>query len=116
VLMAVDLLKQQGKRIDRVALRPLFYGQCFITAPFALVVSIGGLLLEFQKTPQVIAGLVVFLLAVCWYTAVEVMWFSSTLNVTKVRATWNVLVVVFLANVLVVLAAFGIDYASKHTP
>jgi hypothetical protein len=83
VLMAVDLLKQQGKRIDRVALRPLFYGQCFITAPFALVVSIGGLLLEFQKTPQVIAGLVVFLLAVCWYTAVEVMWFSSTLNVTK---------------------------------
>jgi hypothetical protein len=115
VLMAVDLLKQQGKRIDRVALRPLFYGQCFITAPFALVVSIGGLLVEFQKMPQVIAGLLVFLLAVCWYIAVEVRWFASTLNVTKVRATWNVLVVVFVANVLVALAAVGIDYASKHT-
>jgi hypothetical protein len=49
VLMAVDLLKQQGKRIDRVALRPLFYGQRFIAAPFALVASIAGLLFEFHK-------------------------------------------------------------------
>jgi hypothetical protein len=116
VLMAVDLLRQQGKRIDRGALRPLFYGQCFITAPFALVVSMGGLLVEYQKMPHVIAGLLIFLLAVCWYIAVEVVWFSSTLNITKVRATWNVLVVVFLANVLVVLAAVGIEYASRRGP
>ncbi len=114
VLMAVDLLKHQGKRIDRVALRPLFYGQCFIAAPFALVASIAGLLVEFQKGPYVIAGILVFFLAFCWYVAVEVVWFSSSLNVTKVRATFHVLVVVFLANILVVLAALGINYASKH--
>jgi hypothetical protein len=114
VLMSVDLLKHQGKRIDRVALRPLFYGQCFIAAPFALVISIALLLVEFQRVPQMIAGLLIFLLAVCWYVAVEAMWFSSTLNVTKVRATLNVLVVVLLANVLVVLAALGIQYASRH--
>jgi hypothetical protein len=114
VLMAVDLLKHQKKRIDRVALRPLFYGQCFIAAPFALVASIAGLLFEFQKAPQMIAGLLIFLVALCWYVAVEVIWFSSTLNVTKVRATFNVLVVVFLANVLVGLATLGIEYASKH--
>jgi len=114
VLMAVDLLKHQGKRIDRVALRPLFYGQCFIAAPFALVASIAGLLVEFQKVPYVIAGLLIFLVAFCWYVAVEVIWFSSTLNVTKVRATCHVLVVVLLANVLVILAALGIQYASKH--
>jgi hypothetical protein len=64
----------------------------------------------------VIASVLIFFIAFCWYVAVEVMWFSSTLNVTKVRATFHVLVVVFLANVLVVLAAVGIDYASKHTP
>jgi hypothetical protein len=114
VLMAVDLLKHQGKRIDRVALRPIFYGQCFIAAPFALVASIAGLLVEFQKGPYVIAGILVFFLAFCWYVAVEVVWFSSSLNVTKVRATLHVLIVVFLANILVVLAALGINYASKH--
>ena len=114
VLMAVDLLRHQCKRVDRVALRPLFYGQCFIAAPFALVASIAGLLVEFKRAPYVIAGILVFLVAFCWYVAVEVVWFSSTLNVTKVRATFNVLVVVFLANVLVVLAALGIEYASKH--
>jgi hypothetical protein len=114
VLMAADLLRHQGKRIDRVALRPLFYGQCFITAPFALVISVAGLLVEFQKTPQVIAGLLVFLVALCWYIAVEIFWFSSTLNITKFRATCHVLVVAFLANVLVFLTALGINYASKH--
>ena len=114
VLMSVDLLRHQGKRIDRVALRPLFYGQCFIAAPFALVVSIAGLLFEFRTVPHMIAGLLIFFVAVCWYVAVEVTWFSSTLNVTKVRATFNVLAVVLLANVIVVLAAFGIEYASRH--
>ncbi len=114
VLMAVDLLRHQGKRIDRVTLRPLFYGQCFIAAPFALVASVAGLLVEFKKVPFVIAGILVFLVAFCWYVAVEVIWFSSTLKVTKLRATCHVLVVVFLANILIVLVALGIEYASKH--
>jgi hypothetical protein len=114
VLMAVDLLRHQGKRIDRVTLRPLFYGQCFIAAPFALVASTAGLLLEFKKVPFVIAGILIFLVALCWYVAVEVIWFSSTLNVTKLRATCHVLVVVLLANILVVLVALGINYASTH--
>jgi hypothetical protein len=116
VLMAVDLLRHQGKRIDRVALRPLFYGQCFITSPFALVVSIAGLLFEFHKMPNMSAGISIYLVALCWYVAVEVLWFSSTLKITKTRATGNVLVVVFLANVLIVLVALGIEYASRHTP
>jgi hypothetical protein len=114
VLMAVDLLRHQGKRIDRATLRPLFYGQCFIAAPFALVASIAGLLVEFKTVPFVIAGILVFLVALCWYVAVEVVWFSSTLNVTKLRATCHVLVVILLANILVVLFALGINYASSH--
>jgi hypothetical protein len=64
-----------------------------------------------HKVPYVIAGILVFILAFCWYVVVEVVWFSSTLKVTKVRATYHVLVVVFMANILVVLAALGIAYA-----
>ena len=114
VLMAVNLLRRQGKRIDRVTLRPLFYGQCFICAPFALAISIAALLVEFQTLHRAIAGFLVFLIAFCWYVGVEVVWFSSTLKVSKVRATLNVLLDVFLANVLVVLAGLGIEYAAKH--
>jgi hypothetical protein len=113
VFMAVDLLRHQHKRIDRVTLRPLFYGQCFITAPFALVVSIGGQLSEFQKPPYLIAGFLLYLVAVCWYISVEVIWYSSILNISKLRATFHVLVVVFLANILIILAAAAIQYASK---
>jgi mannose/fructose/N-acetylgalactosamine-specific phosphotransferase system component IID len=114
VLMAVDLLRHQGQRIDRVALRPLFYGQCFIAAPFALASSIAGLLFEFHKVPHMIAGFLLFLVAFCWYVGVEIVWFSSTLNVTKFRATFNVLVIVLIANVVVILTALGIDYASRR--
>ena len=115
VLMAVDLLRHQGKRIDRVTLRPLFYGQCFITAPFALVVSVAGLLFQFETRPYMLAGALIYLSAVSWYVGIEVRWFSSTLNISKLRAAGNVLAVVVIANVIVILAAIGIDYASKHT-
>jgi hypothetical protein len=56
-----------------------------------------------------IAGLLIYLVAFCWYVRVEVIWFSKTLNFTKIRAVCHVLVVVFLANVLVILAAVGIE-------
>jgi hypothetical protein len=114
VLMSVDLLRHQGKRIDRGTLRPPFYGQCFIAAPFALVASIAGQLLQFHRLPYIVSGVVLYFLALLWYVAVEIIWFSSTLAISKKRAAGNVLVVVVVTNILVIVAALGISYLSKH--
>ncbi len=115
VLMAVDLVRRQGKRIDRRSLRSPFYGQCFITAPFALIASIGGMLIELHGLPYVFLGIALFFIAVIWYVAVEIRWFSATLNISKRRAAWDVLTVVVLTNILVVAIALGVNYLSKHS-
>lgn len=114
VLMAVDLLRRQGKRIDRRALRAPFYGQCFITAPFALISSIGGMLIELEKLPYVFLGVALFFVAVVWYVTVEMMWFSTSLNISKRRAARDVLTIVVVTNILVVAVALGVNYLSKH--
>ena len=36
LVLAIALLRQQHRQIDRRALRPPFYSQCFVAAPFAL--------------------------------------------------------------------------------
>jgi hypothetical protein len=114
VLMALDVLRHQGKPINRKALRPPFYGQCFIAAPFALVASTAGQLIGLHRVPYVLFSLALFFIAFVWYVAVEIVWFSSTLNISKRRAAWDVLVVVALTNILVVAVALGINYLSKH--
>jgi hypothetical protein len=114
VLMAVDLLRHQARPVNRGTLRPLFYGQCFIAAPFALAVSIAGELIEFHKVPYVLLGLVFYFAALFWYVAVEILWFSSILNISKMRAAWNVLAVVVFTNMVIVAAALVVNYLSKH--
>ncbi len=110
VLMAVNLLRHQGKRIDRRTLRAPFYGQCFITAPFALVASSAATILGFHNSAYVLAGLALFLIALVWYIGVEIQWFSSTIGISKRRAAWNVLGVVVFTNVLVFSVLLGIVY------
>lgn len=114
VLMALDMLRHQGKSVDREALRPPFYGQCFIAAPFALATSTAGNLLELHRLPFVLPSITLFLIAFIWYVAVEIVWFSSTLNISKKRAALDVLIVVALTNILVVTVALGINYLSRH--
>jgi hypothetical protein len=114
VLMAVDLLRHQHRRIDRTTLRPHFYGQCFLASPFALVASIAGQLVEFHRLPYVLGGLALYLLAFAWYVAAEVTWFSLTLNISKLRATGNVLGVVVFTNLLVFAIALAISFLGKH--
>jgi hypothetical protein len=89
VLMALDMLRHQGKRIDRAALRPPFYGQCFIAAPFALVASLAGELMLIHRLPYVLFGLALYFIALAWYVAVEIIWFSTTLSISKKRAAWE---------------------------
>jgi hypothetical protein len=114
MLMAVDLLRHQGKRLDRSALRGPFYGQCFIAAPFAIGASIAGQLFEFHTVPYIVLGVVLYCIAFVWYIAVEIIWFSSSLNISRMRATWNVLAVVVFTNILVIAAALAVTYLSRH--
>jgi len=73
--MAVMLLRMKSVRITRASLRPPFYSQCYVAAPFAFVMGLGFdfLLMPDQRGDNV--GLLVMALAVLWYGQVQVRWF-----------------------------------------
>lgn len=81
LMMAVRALRRQGVRLTHANLRRPFYGQCFTTAPFALLIGIGTLTYSMTAVWRD-AGLVVLLIALAWYLGVQSLWFSKRLGIS----------------------------------
>lgn len=83
---AVLALRERRQPASRTALRQPFFAQCYLTAPFALVVSLG--LIATQAAPPGMrwVGGVAGLLAFVWMVAVQAAWFRSRLGVGPLAA------------------------------
>lgn len=112
LLMALALLRHRGIRIDRNTLRPPFYSQCYVAAPFALLASAGGVLTRIDSTETRLAGLALFGLATLWYLTVETRWFAKHLNLSLSRAAFKVTVTAFEGLVAMLLAGAAIVYGT----
>ncbi len=82
LMMAVRLLRRQGVRLTHENLRRPFYGQCFITAPLALLVGLGALSLDALHPFLLWGGRALTLTALIWYIAVQTIWFARKLNIS----------------------------------
>lgn len=116
LLMATKLLRSRRIALDRNTLRPPFYSQCYVTAPFALALSVSFLLLRMESPVTVVAGLATFIIALVWYLVVETRWFVADLKLSFPRAAFLVVVtmcealaVMFLAGAFVV---YGLNTGS----
>ncbi len=85
MVMATQLVRRQHKRITRDTLKPPFYSQCYVTAPFALVVGLGGTLFHYTLWWAPLAGLALILAALVWYGTLQSLWFAEHLHVSKLR-------------------------------
>ncbi len=83
---ATTLLRRRRLAIDRTTLRGPFFSQCYLTAPFALAVSSGMVLMRSQAGAAKPAGAAVALLGLAWYLAVETRWFQRQLELPAGRA------------------------------
>ena len=83
---ATTLLRRRRLAIDRKTLRGPFFSQCYLTAPFALAVSAGLVLMHTQAGAAKPAGAAVVLAGVAWYLAVEMRWFQRQLELPAGRA------------------------------
>lgn len=100
LVLAITLLRQQGREIDRRALRPPFYSQCFVAAPFALANAIAMALAVLETETAMIGGMAIFVAALLWYLVLQTRWFARQLGVSTLRAGW-------IAG-MAILAGFGI--------
>jgi len=79
---ATTAVARRGLALDRSTLRGPFYSQCYLTAPFALAMSVASTLAR-----QSAAGATAVALAgVVWYLWVETTWFRHELDLGGGRA------------------------------
>lgn len=86
LVAAVHLLHRQRKQIARETLRLPFFTQCYLTAPFAVVLSAGFGLITVPREDTVVGGLALVALAGLWYVGVQAYWFREELRLGWLRA------------------------------
>jgi len=83
---AQELLKRRRLPLDRKALRRPFFSQCYLAAPFCLMLSTGVAFGRMAQEKARLIGAVVAILGVVWYLWVETAWFRRLLGVGHGRA------------------------------
>ncbi|WP_457583391.1 permease [Ensifer canadensis] len=116
LLMAIKLLRHKGARLTRETLRAPFYSQCYITAPFAFALSIGGLLTRVENQTALTVGLAFVLVALVWYVIVETRWFKSDLGLSTTQAALRVLWTLLQALIAIFLVGAAIVFGTGAMP
>lgn len=107
LIAASTLLKRQGQVVTRETMRAPFYAQCYLAAPCAAFISVGGVIFQREELPNAI-GLAFVVLGTAWFLTVQTRWFKSRLGVSTLdaaaTATWAMIrAFIYLAVLLVVL-------------
>jgi hypothetical protein len=107
--MAVTLLRWKSIRITRDTLRPPFFSQCYVAAPFALGLVLGIDLVSLPQNNGVIAGLVVIGVAFAWYGQAQVRWFIEDFGMSAIKATLVAALALLIATIAALLVAIIIN-------
>lgn len=116
LLMAVKLLRHKGARLTRDTLRAPFFSQCYIAAPFALVLSIGMLLTRTESQSARVIGLACVIAAFAWYVTVETRWFKTDLGLSTTAAALRVIWTLLQALLAILLVGAAIVYGTGGPP
>lgn len=109
LIMATRLVRKQRIGLTRNTLRPPFYSQCYVTAPFVLALSLAATLIATHRLWALLAGTAMMVVALLWYGILQTRWFAQHLHVTLPRAFWqaSVAMVESLAIVLAIAWLFS---------
>jgi len=112
LILALRLMQKLGIALDRETLRPVFYAQCFVTAPITLLIGLGAAISHMGGEFAGIVSNGVFLGGLVWYLAQQTLWFRSKLACGTVAAAANAIGATLVATLLILLTGFGALYAT----
>lgn len=101
--MAVTLLLQKGVPITRSTLRPPFFSQCYVAAPFVMLIGLAVDFLLLADGRGTALAALCFLAALVWYGQAQIRWFCQDLGIGLVKAS-GLFVLAFLLAVISSLA------------
>ena len=114
LVLSLRLLSGLGIALDRETLRPVFYSQCFVTAPITLAISVSTNLWQLGGPNQIMVANVLFAGGMIWYLAQQTLWFRGKLKLGYGGAVLNAVGSVFAALVLIMLTAVVIGFATAR--
>lgn len=112
--MAVTLLVSKGARVTRNALRPPFFSQCYVAAPFVFLLGLSIDLMLIPGGAWVGTGALVLAIAILWYGQAQVRWFRLDLEIGMTRAIARFLLAFVLAMVAALCIALAVGWGFQH--
>jgi hypothetical protein len=86
LVAATTLIRRQQRELNRASLRAPFYTQCYLTAPFAMAISVAATLVGMPAQSVHAVGTALTLAGIIWYLWVETRWFRLELELGPGRA------------------------------
>lgn len=85
LIMALRLVRRLDIPLTRETLKPPFYSQCYVAAPFALALGLANILVE--SNHRWVAGLsvLIIVLTLLWFGALQSLWFAQHLGSSRTR-------------------------------
>lgn len=111
--MAVMLLYCRRVRITRDSLRPPFFSQCYVAAPFVFVLVLGFDLVSIPQEKGLVAGLITLTFATIWYAQAQVRWFMEDLRTSGLKACIRFICAFLIATMAALLVALAISFEAK---
>lgn len=85
LIMAARMVRARHVKLDRGPLKPPFYSQCYVTAPFAMMVSGASILMRMDGV-WAVAGFGLLVFALLWFGTLQILWFAHHLRTGYWRA------------------------------
>lgn len=113
LIMALRLLQRLKIALDRDTLKPIFYSQCFVTAPVAMSFGIGRSVSHASFSGATAAAWVIFILMIGWYLAQQALWFRTKLQTSLAAGFANALGAALVAQLLIICTAIAVLLAGQ---
>lgn len=112
LVLALRLLARLGIALNRETLRPVFYSQCFVTAPIAMMVGLATGLWQIGGTTPAQIATVIFWGGIFWYLVQQTLWFRAKLKSGYGIAALNAVGASLVAVLLIIITAVTIGFVT----
>lgn len=116
LILSLRLMSKLGIALDRETLRPVFYSQCFVTAPLTMLIALAAAIGRAGGESSAIIGALVMAGGVVWYLAQQALWFRAKLGSGLMTAAINAVGAALVAGALIITAAFAVIVAGGAYP
>lgn len=113
LFLSLRLLHNLDIKLDRDTLRPPFYSQCFVTAPFTLALGVGLTLTTTGGSRSAWVGVVLMVLGTIWFIRQQAHWFSTKLGSSRFRGWTRAISTFLLAWAAIIAIILAVSWASQ---